>query len=350
MRLKKVNKTYHVCFKSDDGTPMEVDTGCADYTEAKAVAWKSKAAELEQVAKVMRLTSDIVSRIVTGKEMTMNLALGRYKVWARNNLTNRTAGSHISYVSKWIKDFNLEKVTPASIEDNMVSGWVNSQGKGDENLKASTRRVRKAALKSFLDYCYNKGWMLTRPADLCRVQMDKMTHQQKETKSHAAMSDEDLKALMKEADAFWKMAIHLASVTGLRLGDVCSLEWACFDGNTVTVWTDKRDKRISVRVPASVINAMCSLPVSDPTYLFPDKRELYLDANRRAGLSVQFKRLCNKAAEKSGRNSLKKKSFHGLRSYYAKNKQAKGVKIETIAKDLGHSSTKTTDVYLNAKP
>jgi integrase len=347
MKLKKVNKTYHVCFKTDDGTPMEVDTGCADYGEAKAVAGESKAAELEKVAKVMRLTSDIVSRIVTGKEMTMNLALGRYKVWAMNNLTGRTAGSHISYVTKWIKDFNLEKVTPAAIEDNMVSGWVNSQGKGDENLKASTRRVRKAALSSFLDYCYNKGWMLTKPAELCRVQMDKLTHQQKETKSHEAMNDEDIKALMKEADAFWQMAIHLASVTGLRLGDVCALEWACFDGNTVTVWTDKRDKRISVRVPTAVINSICDLPVSDPTYLFPDRREVYRDVNRRAGLSVQFKRLCNRAAEKSGRNGLKKKSFHGLRSYYAKTKLAKGVKVETIAKDLGHSSTKTTDVYLN---
>ena len=47
MKLKKVNKTYHVCFDSDDGSPMEVDTGCVDYAEAKAVAWKSKAAELQ---------------------------------------------------------------------------------------------------------------------------------------------------------------------------------------------------------------------------------------------------------------------------------------------------------------
>ena len=348
MRLKKVNKTYHVCFKTDEGTPMEVDTGCSDYKEAKAVAWKSKAAELEQVAKAMRLTSDIVSRIVSGKEVTMNLAIGRYKVWANSNLAGRTAGSHFSYASKWIKDFDLGEVTPASIEDSMVSSWVNSKGKGDENLKASTRRVRKAALKSFLDYCYNKGWMLTKPADLCRVQMNKLTHEQKETKSHPAMNDEDIKALMKEADAFWKMAIHLASETGLRLGDVCSLEWACFYGNVVTVWTDKRDKRISVRVPASIVNAMCNMPVSDPTYLFPDKREIYMDTNRRAGLSVQFKRLCSATADKSGRNGLKKKSFHGLRSYYAKTKLSKGVKVETIAKDMGHSSTKTTDTYIKA--
>ena len=93
---------------------------------------------------------------------------------------------------------------------------------------------------------------------------------------------------------------------------------------------------------------LLDLPVSDPTYIFPEQRDIYLDTDRRAGLSVQFKRLCNKAAKDSGRNSIKSKSFHGLRSYYAKNKKAKGVTIEKIAKDLGHSNTSTTDIYLNA--
>lgn len=344
MRLKKVKDTYHVCFKAQDGTPMEVDTGCKDYQEAKSIAWKTKVAELEQVAKVTRLTSDIVSRIVSGKEMTVEVAFGRYTVWATNNLKSRTAGSNMSYTKKWITDFKLEKLAPTSITEDQVSQFVNA-----DDIKASTKRVRKAALTSFLDYCYNKGWMITKPAALARVQMDKMTHTQKETKSRPAMNDEDIKALMKVADAFWQMAIHLATHTGLRLGDICCLEWSCFEnGDTIVVWTRKRDKRIDVKIPSSIIDGLCDLPVSDPTYIFPEQREVYLDTDRRAGLSVQFKRLCNAAAVDSNRNGLKKKSFHGLRSYYAKNKKAKGVTVEKIAKDLGHSSTNTTDVYLNA--
>ncbi len=346
MRLKKVNNTYHVCFKAEDGTPMEVDTGCKSYEEAKKIAWKTKVAELEQVAKVTRLTSDIVSRIVSGKEMTVNVAFGRYKVWANNNLKKRTAGSHISYTQKWINDFNIGKQSPAGINEDNVSDFINAKG---EELKFATKRVRKAALTSFLDYCYNKGWMITKPAALARVQMNKMTHVQKETKTHTAMRDEDIAALMKVADTFWQMAIHLATKTGLRLGDICCLEWSCFqNGDTIVVWTQKRDKRIEVEIPTSVIDGLCDLPVSDPTYIFPEQRDIYLDTDRRAGLSVQFKRLCNKAAKDSGRNSIKSKSFHGLRSYYAKNKKAKGVTIEKIAKDLGHSNTSTTDIYLNA--
>jgi integrase len=345
MKLKKINNTYHVCFKADDGSPVQVDTGCKDYKEAKAVAWKSKAAELEQIAKVTRLTAEMVSRIVSGKDINIKSALGKYSVWATKNLVKRTAGSHVSYAKKWAKEMDLEEKPPQSLEDSDVFDWINT----GEEIKSSTRRVRKAAVKSFLDFCFNKGWMLHKPADNCRIRMDLMTHKQKETKSHTSMNDEDIKVLLKEANAFWKMAIHLATKTGLRLGDICSIEWACFDGNKVNVWTDKRDKRISIKIPVSLVNALCNLPVSDPTYVFPEEREEYLDVKRRSALSVRFKRLCEATAKKTGRNSLKKKSFHGLRSYYAKNKKNNGVKVEEIAKDLGHSNTKTTGVYINAK-
>ena len=78
MKLRKINGTYHVCFDAEDGTPMKVDTGCKDFKKAKKIAWQTKTAELEQVAKVTHLTNEIVSRIVSGKEITMEIALGRF--------------------------------------------------------------------------------------------------------------------------------------------------------------------------------------------------------------------------------------------------------------------------------
>ena len=345
MRIKKKNQTYHVCFKSGDGTDMEVDTGCTGYEEALAIASKSKANELEQVSKVMKLTSDIVTRIVSGEDMTMSIAHNRYEAWANRSLSSRTAGSHVSYSAKWVKESNLTCSTPASIEEHHITDWVNPSG---SPIKASTRKVRKSAVKSFLDFCYNKGWMLGRPANLSRVKMDMLTHLQKETMHRKSMDEGDIKAIIKEAGPFWKMATFLASETGLRLGDVCSLEWSCFDGNYVTVWTDKRDKRVKVKVPDDVINSLCDIQVTDPVYIFPDRRETYKDRNRRAGLSVQFKRLCCQVADVSGRDDLKNKSFHGLRSYYAKTNKDKGKALEDIAKDMGHSSTKTTEVYINS--
>ncbi len=345
MKLKKINNTYHVCFNADDGSPVQVDTGCDSFKEAKAVAARSKAEEIERISKVTRLTSDMVSRIVCGKDINIGFAIEKYSVWACKNLVKRTADNHVSYTRKWASEMKLENKTPQSIEDSDVFEWINNNLK----IKASTKRVRRAAVKNFLNFCFNKGWMLHKPAENCMIRMDLMKHKQKETISHASMDDEDIKALLNEASAFWKTAIHLATKTGLRLGDICSIEWDCFDGNKVNVWTDKSNTRISVKVPEKLVNSLCNLPVSDATYVFPNERKRYLDVKRRSGLSVSFKRLCEVTARKTGRKSLNTKSFHGLRSYYAKNKKMNGAKVEEIAKDLGHSSVKTTDVYLNAK-
>jgi hypothetical protein len=36
---------------------------------------------------------------------------------------------------------------------------------------------------------------------------------------------------------------------GLRLGDICALEWACLkEPGKVVVWTDKRDTRVDLPV------------------------------------------------------------------------------------------------------
>jgi len=46
--------------------------------------------------------------------------------------------------------------------------------------------------------------------------------------------------------AFWYSVVRIGPCTGLRLGDICSLEWKCFDvaAMTMIVWTDKSDTRI----------------------------------------------------------------------------------------------------------
>ena len=346
MKLKKNEdtKTYHVCFERDDGTPVEVDTRCESYQMAKAVAHKAKARELEVVSKAVKLSSEIVQKIISNDEVTMAVALGRYKVWATSNLSPRTADSHIMYATKWLNDYKIRGYLPQEINEHLVNVFVNGMI-CQPDLKASTRRVRRAALKSFMDYCFRKGWTIEHPVDLCRVNMRQLSHSLKETKSHEPINTTEISALMLQANPFWKMAIYLASETGLRLGDICSLEWACFSGNVLSVWTDKTDTRVSITLPDELINTLCSIPVVHSQYVFPFQREQYRDTNRRAGLSIQFKRLI----KKTGLIRLKSKSFHGLRAHYAQKKRSSGSTKESIAKDLGHSSTQTTDVYLNAE-
>jgi integrase len=87
-------------------------------------------------------------------------------------------------------------------------------------------------------------------------------------------------------------------------------------------------------------------------YLFPEQRATILDQARRATLSTQFTRLCE-------RQDIKGKSFHCLRHSVATSKFPKADKaalakklvdnlsLEEISALLGHSSTKTTKGYVH---
>lgn len=368
MKLKKVNDTYHVCFKAEDGSIMQADTKKTDWQEASRTAEQAKVRELERVANITRLTGEIVTKIVSGKNLVLRDALSRYEVWANNNLSRRTAQSHVSYAAKFIKDFGYGECTPESLTDEAVSEFVNpSVGAttpvyGAKDcwsartlpslcIKASTRRVRKSALKSFLDYCYNKGWMTHRPAHLCRVKMDLMTHKQKETKSHLSLTEDEINHIMQHCNAFWMAAVYLASETGLRLGDICSLEWDSVDPSSglIVVWTDKSDTRVSLNMPHCLSDMLSRLPVIDTNYVFPVEREIYRDPKRRSWLSGEFKKIIKSASKTMAGGDLHKKSFHGLRGYYAKKKAKGGASKEDVAKNLGHASTETTDIYLDGK-
>mgnify|MGYP003131556616 CR=1 FL=1 len=349
MKLKKVNNTYHVCFKAEDGSMMQADTKTTDYQEATKIAESAKVGELERVANITRLTNEIVTKIVSGKDIRLRDALSRYEVWANNNLTRRTAQSHVSYAAKFIDDENLRLKSPEEVTDEVASNFINPK---NSSIKASTRRVRKAAIKSFLEYCYNKGWMTHRPAHLCKVKMDLLTHKQKETKSHQSLTSQEIGMVLKYCNDFWKTAVHLASETGLRLGDICSLEWDSIDAGKgrITVWTDKSNKRVSLNMSKGLAETLSNIPVNDTTYVFPAEREVYLNTSRRSWLSSEFKKIIEKTAMNieltAKATELRGKSFHGLRGHYAKNKIKTGATKEDVAKDLGHSSTETTDIYI----
>ena len=259
----------------------------------------------------------------------------------------------MSYAAKFIKDFGYGECTPESLTDEAVSEFVNpSVGAttpvyGAKDcwsartlpslcIKASTRRVRKSALKSFLDYCYNKGWMTHRPAHLCRVKMDLMTHKQKETKSHLSLTEDEINHIMQHCNAFWMAAVYLASEPGLRLGDICSLEWDSVDpaSGLIVVWTDKSDTRVSLNMPHCLSDMLSRLPVIDTNYVFPVEREIYRDPKRRSWLSGEFKKIVKSASKTMAGGDLHKKSFHGLRGYYAKKKAKGGASKEDVAKNL----------------
>jgi integrase len=90
----------------------------------------------------------------------------------------------------------------------------------------------------------------------------------------------------------------------------------------MNVWTDKRDRRVSLPIPSELVEAIAAIPIEDRRYCFPNEREITLSVEKRAKLSVQFGRICKQLELNH--------TFHDLRHTYATECDEKGIPTEVL--------------------
>lgn len=331
---------YHVQFSTQHGTTGDVKLNLTNLEEAKALVEKMRVKDLESVSSVVDLTHEVVTQIVAGKSVTVKDAV---QIWYEHVTSTRilaptTIHANRGFLNKWVEDMHLADKPLTSVTPRHISDYVNS---GDEKRSTAVRKI--SAIRSFFNFCQAEGLCYRNPSSraLVKVTYNAFKHEEKETKVREVFNEEEMERLLREANSFWRCAITLARETGLRLGDIAQLEWASFKDGRLVVWTDKANKRIDVAVDETISAALGSLPTTGLTYCFPEQREISLDPARRPLLSVQFSRLCDKAG-------IEGRSFHCLRHTNASALVANGASLNEVADRLGHSSTKTTQLYVHA--
>lgn len=146
------------------------------------------------------------------------------------------------------------------------------------------------------------------------------------------------------------MAIRLNFMMGLRVGELVSLKWTDIEGNQIHVVREEvRDQRTNTVSVAEHTKTHTDRFV----YLIPDALDILNDlphdgefifmrnGNRLTARQINY--VLEKYAE---RNGLETKSSHKLRKTYASMCNAKGVPIDFIREQLGHSSLSTTYGYI----
>lgn len=298
MKLFKDSRSgyYKVRFRADFGV-RTISTKTKSLQRAREFVAKSKVLELEQAAQAARLNAATVAQLLTGKAASIAAAIDDWSQWMIDaGLAPRTRENHQRYVCAWAREAKAEKRAPASVKASEIHWWVNSA----DHLKLGTRRVRMAAIRSFFGYCANVGFVSGDPSKLVRIRMDGLTHGQKEVKGNRVFPDADIQLLLDSTkpgadheSEFWHAATALGRWTGLRLGDICQLEWECLsESGRINVWTDKRDRRVSLAVPPVLIQTICGISRCHTLYCFPEQREIALLPDRRSLLSNQ--RYCRK--------------------------------------------------------
>lgn len=295
--------------------------------------------DLETVSSITDLTHQVVTQIVSGKDLTVGDTID---VWVTHAKASRlysptTIYANQGFLKAWARDMEIANKPLSSVTPAHVSDYVN---RGDERRSSAVRKL--SAIRTFFSYCQDEGLMYRNPAgkSLTRVSYESFTHAEKESNSRGTFTDGELTRLLSISNPFWTAAVVVGRTTGLRLGDIASLEWSSFKDGRLVVWTDKANKRVDLAVTPEIERAMGALSDTGIRFCFPEQREIAADPTRRALLSIQFSRLCAKAG-------ITGRSFHCLRHTNASSLVAAGSTLEQVAKRLGHSSTATTLGYVH---
>jgi integrase len=270
--------------------------------------------------------------------MKANDALNKMMDWMMAvGKTAKTAENTWREVAHFLENMELVDTHTRKIDEIIVNNYINN---GKKLTSVNTRRYKLSALKAFFNYNVAKGWMPGNPASLVKVDIRKVPHRLREAKKKEAFTPAEVKYIIANTEGFWRAAILIAVETGLRIGDIVQLEWDCFSLTHIEVWTDKRDKKVKLKMSAKLRKAIMGIPKEDEEFVFPEERMRYLPPSEggwgtRTWFATTFKRMME-------RFGIDDKTFHCLRVTHASSRKAKGEDIEQIAKDLAHSSSATT--------
>lgn len=345
------HSTWHVEIEvGKDGGKAVIDTLTNDECYAKRIVEESKIKDLSDISQITRVSAEMTQHVLAGKVVTVDEAIKAWRVHLMSiGRSTRTAINNSEIVGGWSYDQMLRHTSVAAVSPDDISRWVNMPS----DHKLGTRRMWLSALRAFFKFCKSNNWTAFDPSSLVEVNHKALKHEQKEVKHKKVLTDGEVDTILSVArsgrfepislsDGFFNSAIILGRDLALRIGDVCNLEWACFDFARmhVVVWTEKGKARVAIPMSDRVIDLAMSMPRTDPTFVFPKERELINNPNRRAILSVAFSRFFNHCG-------FKGYSFHCLRASYATTMAMAGATINEIASALGHASTDTTKAYIS---
>lgn len=341
--LTKIGRRYHVRVKTTDGKHRTITTKAETKKEAEAVVKEAKLKEIEVAAKAGILCRKAVGVITTGRRLTVERALDAFEKALAIRRSPKTVANTMINLQCWMREEKIEKLPLSMLESSHVDNWVNKE----DDTKAQTRRLRLSSIRSFMDYAIDRGYISSNPAgrSMVKIQTSGMTFKQLEPEKKVPFTELEVRRMLSFFDRmgvrFWKFASLISWEIGLRLGDICNLEWDCFnEPHHIIVHTSKTGKRIAVPISKELENEICLIPLRHELYVFPDERALNQDPARRATLSTYFKRYCE-------RNGIHDKAFHCLRHACITRWAKEGKSLESIGKDVGHSSTKTTEGYVH---
>lgn len=371
MHVEKRRKTYVAVVKTVYGN-RTISLHTEDLQQAKRRARMAKLETME----AKRISNEAMAVFASGKHTTVRASIREWTNRMRHRgLSHRTIGNNLSYVRMFLKLSKVkDKDAPGSITEAHVDRFIN---RADE-AKASTRNIRLSVIRHYCRFCCAKGWMKFNPADVVeKVNKSRLSFAQKEPSRKVPFTDEEIARLLAYVDEqivtleaeraklsiqtsyrakefteriewyrFWRVAIPVSRWAGLRIGDVCGLQWESFTSKpgVIVVHCHKTGVRLELPMCEPLRAALDLIPrgQNQSAYCFVKQRDM-ADTVQRTQIQKKFKMLTEAVG-------ITGKTFHCFRTTCARDLKDRLVAAgrteqqatEMVRDYLGHSSVATT--------
>lgn len=363
---KRAKSPYWVClYHSADGRWLKRSTKLRDKGKAQDWCLSLQAAQdsiyrgSASEAQLREVISQTMARI-EGRDMRMPTVREWFQQWL-----DAKEGANVENTLKRyrqaVKDFlaylgdksdgRLESVTQRDVIDFRAS--QRAEGKSDSTINLAIAKIVAAPFRQ----AFSQGLMRHNPtAGLPSLTKGKKKRNEKKRKQ--PFTRDQVKKLVAKAQGDWKGAIICGYTTGMRLGDVVSLDWSQLDfENTVIAF--HQSKTQSADDDATVIGLHPDFatwlqsqkirPMAGPVFPTLANR----GSSGRSGLSAEFAAIMKSAGiesaairEKNGKGrTVHALSFHSFR-HNAVSAVFKAKVIEAAQKAVtGHARGQTLKIY-----
>lgn len=327
------------------GRYKDVSTGTSSESDAQMLMNKGDFAQVALLGQVTRITRHMIETLTGDKAVSFEQATDAYL----RHVSDR--GRSESTVERYKLIFLGWRLPPGKpvelLAETDCDEYINRQ----DGAHARTREMRRKILGSLFAFCNNHGWMTRNPAKLVDVRHGLLSQKQLLPAERVPFTKEEIALLLANAKGFWNLAVRLSQATGMRLGDICTLDWASVGTEGPVKWmTMKTAALVEAAPPPELLAEIRALYPTGSNYCFPKYAHRYLCVPMRTEIIREFRVLCRKL-------KIEGKSFHCLRHGFAqdhKNEQKRELLdrlIEELALDrtklaMGHSSSETTKGYL----
>jgi integrase len=169
------------------------------------------------------------------------------------------------------------------------------------------------------------------------------------------LSDTDQNMLVKSIYSninYKTIGILICLNTGIRIGEICGLQWGNIDLKNRIIYIRKTIQRISLEKGTKIIintpktrTSFREIPISNTLYkilkeLYNSQQDIYLLSNKTKYLEPRaYRKYFKKFLEK---NNIANINFHALRHTFATRCIEHGIEYKLLSEILGHSTIDTT--------